>query len=275
LTSARLNAALGQQFVVDNRTGGSGSIGTALGAKSAPDGYTFVIVFDTHAVNPSLIPNLPYDTLKDLSNVMLVGTAPMVLTTNPSKPFKGFADVVSAAKAKPAALTFGSVGSGSLGHLAMMLVQSQAAMKMVHIPYKGGGPAITDTIGGQIDFAVTSVAVPGPHIKAGRLRAVVSTGDRRSPVVPDTPTLIESGLPGLSAHAWWGWVAPAGLSKPMLNRMHGELVKVYAQPELRKQLTEQFGMDVVASTPEAMTKFLTTEIARWGKVVKDNVIRAD
>ena len=275
LTGARLNAALGQQFVVDNRTGGSGSIGTALGAKSAPDGYTLVIVFDTHAVNPSLIPNLPYDTLKDLSNIMLVGTAPMVLTTNPSKPFKGFADVVSTAKAKPAALTFGSVGSGSLGHLAMMLVQSQAAMKMVHIPYKGGGPAITDTIGGQIDFAVTSVAVPGPHIKAGRLRAVVSTGDKRSPVVPDTPTLIESGLPGLSAHAWWGWVAPAGLSKAMLNRVNDELVKVYAQPELRKQLTEQFGMEVVAGTPEAMTKFLTTEIARWGKVVKDNAIRAD
>lgn len=275
LTGARLNAALGQQFVVDNRTGGSGSIGTALAAKAAPDGYTFLIVFDTHAVNPSLISNLPYDTQKDLSNVMVVGTAPMVLTTNPSKPFKNFADVLSAAKAKPAALTFGSVGSGSLGHLAMMLVQSQAAIKMVHIPYKGGGPATTDAIGGQIDFAITSVAVPGPHIKAGRLRAVVSTGDKRSHVVPDTPTLIESGLPGLSAQAWWGWVAPAGLSRALLNRVHGEMSKVYAQPELRKQLTEQFGMDMVVSTPAAMDKFLATEIARWGKVVKDNAIRAD
>ena len=183
--------------------------------------------------------------------------------------------MLSAAKAKPAALTFGSVGSGSLGHLAMMLVQSQAAIKMVHIPYKGGGPAMTDAIGGQIDFAITSVAVPGPHIKAGRLRAVVSTGDKRSHVVPDTPTLIESGLPGLSAQAWWGWVAPAGLPKALLNRVHGEMSKVYAQPELRKQLTEQFGMDMVVSTPAAMDKFLATEIARWGKVVKDNAIRAD
>ena len=275
LTSARLSAALGQQFVVDNRTGGSGSIGTALGAKSAPDGHTFVIVFDTHAVNPALIANLSYDTLKDLTNVMLVGTAPMVLTTNPTKPFKGFEDVVKLAKAKPATLTFGSVGSGSLGHLAMMLVQQQAGIKMVHVPYKGGGPAVTDTIGGQIDFAITSVAVPGPHIKAGRLRAVVSTGEKRSHVVPDTPTLIESGLPGLSANAWWGWVAPAGLPAPLLAKVHGEMVKVYAQPELRKQLTEQFGMDLVVSSPEAMTKFVTTEIGRWSKVVKENNIRAD
>ena len=275
LTGARLNAALGQQFVVDNRTGGSGAIGTALAAKSAPDGYTYVFVFDTHAVNPSLIPNLPYDTLKDLASVMIVGTAPMVLTTNPSKPFKSFDDVVKLAKAKPATLTFGSVGSGSLGHLAMMLVQQQAGMKMIHIPYKGGGPATTDAIGGQIDFAITSVAVPGPHIRAGRLRAVVTTGEKRSHMNPDTPTLIESGLPGFSALAWWGIVTPAGIPKPVLNKMHAELTKAYAQPELHKQLTEQFGMDLVVGAPEAMTKFVVAEMARWAKVVKENNIRSD
>ena len=275
LTGVRLNAALAQQFVVDNRAGGSGAIGTALAAKSAPDGYTYVFVFDTHAVNPSLIPNLPYDTLKDLASVMIVGTAPMVLTTNPSKPFKSFDDVVKLAKAKPATLTFGSVGSGSLGHLAMMLVQQQAGMKMIHIPYKGGGPATTDAIGGQIDFAVTSVAVPGPHIRAGRLRAVVTTGEKRSHMNPDTPTLIESGLPGFSALAWWGIVTPAGIPKPVLNKMHTELSKAYAQPELRKQLTEQFGMDLVVSTPDAMTKFVVAEMARWSKVVKENSIRSD
>jgi len=275
LTGARLNAALGQQFVVDNRTGGSGAIGTGLGAKSAPDGYTYVFVFDTHAVNPALIPNLPYDTLKDLASVMIVGTAPMVLTTNPSKPFKNFDDVVKLAKARPATLTFGSVGNGSLGHLAMMLVQQQAGVKMVHIPYKGGGPATTDAIGGQIDFAVTSVAVPGPHIRAGRLRAVVSTGEKRSHVIPDTPTLIESGLPGLSAQAWWGIVTPAGIPQPVLDKVHGELTKAYAQAELHKQLTEQFGMDLVVGTPAAMTKFVTAEIAHWSRVVRENNIRSD
>jgi tripartite-type tricarboxylate transporter receptor subunit TctC len=275
LTGVRLNAALGQQFVVDNRAGGSGAIGTALGAKSAPDGYTYVVVFDTHAVNPSLIANLPYNTLKDFASVMLVGTAPMVLTTNPAKPFKSFDDVVKLAKAKPASLTFGSVGNGSLGHLAMMLVQQQAGIKMIHIPYKGGGPATTDAIGGQIDFAVTSVAVPGPHIRAGRLRAVVATGEKRSHVVPDTPTLIESGLPGLSALAWWGIVTPAGIPKPVLNKMHAELTKAYSIPELRTQLTEQFGMDLMVSTPDAMTKFVVTEMARWSKVVKENNIRSD
>ena len=275
LTGARLNAALGQQFIVDNRTGASGAIGTALGAKSAADGYTYVVVFDTHAVNPSLIANLPYDTMKDLASVMLVGTAPMVLTTNPAKPYKGFGDLVKLSKARPATLTFGTVGSGSLGHLAMMLVQQQAGVKMVHVPYKGGGPALTAAIAGEIDIAVTSVAVPVPHIRAGRLRAVVTTGDKRTQSIADTPTLSESGMPGFTAHAWWGIVTPAGIPGPVLKKMHSELAKAYNQPDLHKQLNEQFSMDIMISTPDTMTKFVATEMARWSKVVKDYGIRAD
>ncbi|HTD89086.1 MAG TPA: tripartite tricarboxylate transporter substrate binding protein [Burkholderiales bacterium] len=275
LTGARLNATLGQQFVVDNRPGGSGAIGTAMGAKSAPDGYTYIVVFDTHAVNPSLISNLPYDTLKDLSNVMLVGTAPMALTTNPAKPYRNLDDVIKLAKAKPATLTFGSVGNGSLGHLAMMLTQQQGGMKMIHIPYKGGGPATTDAIGGQIDFAITSVAVPLPHIKAGRLRAVVTTGETRASTMPDVQTMIEGGLTGLAAYAWWGIVAPVGIPAVVADKVHAELVKVYNQPEIRKQLTEQFGMDMKVSTSAEMTKFLTSEITRWARVVKENNIHAD
>ena len=157
----------------------------------------------------------------------------------------------------------------------MMLVQQQAGIKLVHVPYKGGGPALTAAIGGEIDLAVTSVAVPVPHIRAGRLRAVVTTGDKRTQSIADTPTLIESGMPGFSAHAWWGIVTPAGIPAPVLNKMHAELVKTYNQPELRKTLTEQFSMDLVIGTPQEMTQFVRSEMTRWSKVVKENNIRSD
>ena len=268
LLGTRLTAALGQQFVVDNRTGGSGSIGTAIAAKAAPDGYTYVFVFDTHAVNPSLIPNLPFDTVKDLAPVMLVGTAPNALITSPSKPYKTLGDVINAAKAKPASITYGSIGSGSLGHLTMTLVQEAGGFKIVHVPYKGGGPMTTDVLGGHIELGVGTVALVSPMVKAGRVRAIAVTSDKRSQAVPDVPTLAEQGFPGFSALAWWGIFAPAGMPKPVLNKFHAELVKVLNQPDLRKQLTEQLGMDLAVSDPETLQKFIVAEIARWGKVVK-------
>jgi tripartite-type tricarboxylate transporter receptor subunit TctC len=275
LIGSRLSAALGQQFVIDNRTGGSGSIGTAIAAKASPDGYTYVFVFDTHAVNPFLIQNLPYDTVKDLAPVMLVGTAPMGLITSPSKPYKSFGDVIKAAKAKPDAVTFGSVGSGSLGHLAMTLVQEAGGFKLVHVPYAGGGPMTTNVLGGHIELGIGSVALVSPQIKGGKVRGIVTTGEKRSNALPELPTLIEEGFPGLSASAWWAILAPAGTPKPVLNRFHGELVKVLKQPELRKQLTEQLGMELVVSDPTTLQKFILAEMARWGKVVKQHAIRAD
>jgi tripartite-type tricarboxylate transporter receptor subunit TctC len=275
LVGARLSEALGQQFIVENKPGASGSIGAAFVAKSPPDGYTFLFVFDTQAVNPSLIPNLPFDTVKDFAPVMLVGTAPMAITTAPSKPYKSFADVVNAAKAKPDTVTYGSIGNGSLGHLTLTLVQEQGGFKIVHVPYKGGGPMTTDAIGGQVDLAIGSVAVLAPHVRGGKLRAVAVTGDKRSHTMPDVPTLAEQGYPGFSALAWWGIFAPAGTPKPILDRFHAELVKVFNQPDLRKQLTEQLGMDLVAGSPEGLQKWLAGEMQRWGKVVKDNNIRAD
>ena len=275
LIGQRLSAALGQQFVVDNRTGGSGSIGTGIAAKATPDGYTYVFVFDTHAVNPFLIQNLPYDTVKDLAPVMLVGTAPMGLITAPGKPYKTFADVIKAAKAKPDAITFGSVGSGSLGHLAMTLVQEAGGFKLVHVPYAGGGPMTTNVLGGHIELGIGSVALVAPQIKGGKVRGIVTTGDKRSNALPELPTLIEEGFPGISASAWWGILAPAGTPKPVLDRFHVELVKVLKQPDLRKQLTEQLGMELVVSDPAALQKFILAEMARWGKVVKQHAIRAD
>lgn len=275
LLGSRLATSLGQQFVVDNRTGGSGSIGTGIAAKAAADGHTYVFVFDTHAVNPTLIPNLPFDTVKDLAPVMLIGTAPMAIATGLTKPFKTFGDVISAAKAKPGSVTYGSVGAGSLGHLTVTLVEQAGGFRLTHVPYKGGGPMITDALGGHIDLAIGSVAVMTPHIKGGKLRAVAVTGDKRSHVLPDVPALAEQGFAGFSALAWWGIFGPAGIPKPVLDKFHAELVKVLNQPDVRKQLGEQLGMDLVVSDPAALQKFLLSEMARWAKVVKAHGIKAD
>ena len=273
LIAVKLSASMGQQFIVENKPGASGSIGTAFVAKSAPDGYNFVFVFDTHAVNPTLLP-MTFDTVKDLAPVMLIGTAPMAIATHPSKPYKTFADVIAAAKAKPDTVSFGTIGNGSLGHLTMTLVQRAGGFKLVHVPYKGGGPMVQDALGGQVDLAVGTVAVISPHVRGGKLRAIAVTGDKRSNSMPDVPALAEQGFPGFSALAWWGIFAPNGTPKPILDKFHAELVKALDQPDLRKTLTE-LGMDMVVSTPEALQKFLVGEIDRWGKVVRENNIRVD
>ena len=275
LLAVRLTESMGQQFIVENKPGASGSIGTAFVAKSAPDGYTFVFVFDTHAVNPTLIPGMQFDTVKDLAPVMLIGTAPMAIATHPAKPYKTFADVIAAAKAKPDTISYGTIGNGSLGHLTMTLVQQAGGFKIIHVPYKGGGPMTQDALGGQVDLAVGSVAVLAPHVRGGKLRAVAVTGDKRSNSMPDVPSLSEQGFPGFSALAWWGVFAPTGTPKPILDKFHAELVKALEKPDLRKTLTEQLGMDLVVSTPDGLQKFVVGEIDRWGKVVRENNIRAD
>jgi tripartite-type tricarboxylate transporter receptor subunit TctC len=275
LLAVKLNESMGQQFLVENKPGASGSIGTAYVAKSPPDGYNFIFVFDTHAVNPTLIPGMQFDTLKDLAPVMLISTAPMAFATHLAKPYKTFADVIAAAKAKPDTVTYGSIGNGSLGHLTTTLLQHAGGFKVIHVPYKGGGPMTQDALGGQIDLAIGSVAVLAPHVKGGKLRAVAVTGNKRSHTMPDVPSLSEQGFPGFSALSWWGVFAPSGTPKPILDKFHAELVKALNQPDLRKTLTEQLGMDLVVSTPDALQKFLVGEIDRWGKVVRENNIRAD
>lgn len=275
LVGSKLTPALGQQFIVDNRPGASGSLGAGIAAKATPDGYTFLFVFDTHAVNPTLIPNLPFDTVKDLAPVMLVATAPNAIVTNVAKPYKSFGDVIKAAKAKPDSVTYGSIGSGSLGHLTLTLVQQTGGFKIVHVPYKGGGPMTVDALGGNIDLAIGTVALLTPHVKGGKLRAIAVTGDKRSHALPDVPSLAEQGFSGFSALAWWGIFAPAGTPKPILDKFHAELVKAFNQPDVRKQMSETLGMDLAVSSPAALQKFLVSEIARWGKVVRENNIRAD
>jgi tripartite-type tricarboxylate transporter receptor subunit TctC len=275
LVGSKLTPVLGQQFIVDNRPGASGTVGTAIAAKAVPDGYTFVYVFDMHPVNPFLIPNLPFDTMKDFAPVMLVATAPYAIVTHPGKPYRSFTDVIKTAKAKPDSVTFGSVGSGSLGHLMMTLVQQAGGFKIVHVPYKGGGPMTVDALGGNIDLAVGTVALLSPNVKGGRLRAVATTGAQRSTALPDVATVAEQGFPGFAALAWWGILTAAGTPQPVIDRFHAELVKVFNQPDVRKQLGEALGMDLIVSSPAELQKFMLSEMARWGKVVKEHGIRGE
>jgi len=275
LFAAKLSDSLKQQFIVENRTGASGIIGTDYVAKSAPDGYTWVFIFDTHAVHQALNPKLPFDPLKDFAPVMIVGTAPMAITTGAGKPYKSFKDVLAAAKANPDKLTIGNVGNGSLGHLATILLNQAAGIRLVPVPYKGGGPLSTDVMGGQIDFAMASTAAQAQHVRGGKMRALALTGDKRSHTMPDVPTLAELGVPWQGAYAFWGILAPAGTPRPIVDKLVAELNKTLKQADVNKTLTETLGMDVVALGPEATQKWIADNMARWGKVVKDNNIHAE
>jgi tripartite-type tricarboxylate transporter receptor subunit TctC len=274
LLAAKLTESLKQSFIVENRTGASGIIGTDYVAKSAPDGYTFVFIFDTHSVHQALNPKLPFNPEKDFAPVMIFGTAPMAITTGAGKPYKSFADIVAAAKAKPDTLTIGNVGNGSLGHLATILLNQAAGIKLVSVPYKGGGPLSTDVLGGQIDFAMASTAAQAQHVRSGKMRALALTGAKRSHTMPDVPTLTELGTP-VVAHAWWGILAPAGTPKPIIDKIVAEFRKAIKLPEVDKFLTETQGMDVVALGPEETQKFILGEMARWGKVVRDNNVKVE
>lgn len=268
-----LTPQLGQQVVVDNRGGAAGSIGTTFAAKSAPDGYTFLVVFDTHGVNPSLIPGIGYDSQRDLAPVMLISRSSMVVTTHASQPYRTFFDVVKAAKAKPDALGYGTIGAGSLGHLAMALLQTDGDFRLTHVPYKGGGPLMQDAIAGHVPLAIGTTFLLSPHINTKAIRPVAVTGTVRVPQFPDVPTLAEQGFKGFEAYAWWGLLAPIKTPQPILDRVHAELVKVLKTPAASERLTAQ-GMDIVASSPGEFAKFLNGEIERWGKVVRDNKIKA-
>jgi len=275
LLAAKVGESLKQSFIVENHTGASGIIGTDYVAKSAPDGYTFVFIFDTHSVHQALNSKLPFDPIKDFAPVMLVGTAPMAITTGTARPYKTFADVLAAAKANPDKLTIGNVGNGSLGHLATILLNQAAGIKLVPIPYKGGGPLSTDVLGGQVDFAMASTAAQAQYVRCGKMRALALTGDKRSHTMPDVPTLAELGIPWQGAYAFWGILAPAGTPKPIIDKLVAELNKTIKMPDVQKTLTETLGMDVLALSPEATGKFLADAIQRWGKVVKDNNIHSE
>lgn len=273
LLQPHLQQALGQPIVIDTRTGASGSIGTAAAAKAAPDGNTWVMVFDTHGVNPSLIPNLPFDTLKDLQPVMLIGTGAMVLTTHSSQPYKNFPELVQAAKSRAGAINYGTIGSGSLAHLAMVSMGGQIKADWTHVPYKGGGPLASDAIAGHVPVSLATYALFAPHIASGKLRPLAVTSPKRIPQLPDVPSVTEHGLPGFEAQAYWGWLGPAGVSPDIVRRMNAALAQALQQAPVRERLA-QMGVQVTASSPDQFGSFLRNEVDRWGKVVRDNNIKA-
>ena len=268
-----LSPALGQPVIVENRGGAAGSIGTGIAAKSPPDGYTFVVVFDTHGVNPSLIPSMPFDTTKDLAPIMLIATSPMALVTYTPTLYRSLGEVIAAAKSKPDSIGYGTIGSGSLGHLAMTTLQAQGNFKLVHVPYKGGGPLMADAIAGHVPLAIGTTFLVTPHIESKLVRPLAVTSSKRTAQMPNVPTVAEQGFPGFEAYAWWGVLAPANTPRPIIERMHTELGRVLATPVVRDKLTQQ-GMDIVASEPAAFGRFIANETERWGKVVRDNKIKA-
>ncbi len=272
---APLQQRLGVAVVVENRSGASGAIGVNVVAKAAPDGLTFLAISDVFAALPGLVPNLPYDTRRDLQPVMLVGTAPMILCAHKSRPWKDMASLVAAAKAAPERITCGTSGNGTLAHLAMELMQQNGGFRTTHVPYRGGAPLVQACIAGELDLCIASAAPLGRLMQDGTLVPLVQTGATRSTLLPNLPTVAEVGIPGVDATAFWCLLAPAGVPPPVLAEFHAALVQVLADAELRRKFLDQLGIEVVASDGTSFGRLLEREMEVWAKVIRDTGIKAD
>jgi len=266
MLSARLTESLGQQVIVDNRGGGGQLIATQLAAKSEPDGYTLFLASATHGINPGLRKNLPYDTLKDFTPITLVAQSPLVFVAHPSLGVTSIKELVAYAKPKPGKISYASSGPGTGGHLSVEMLKWMTGVDMVHVPYKGAGPALTDLIGGQVQLICTSPLPAMPHVKAGRLKALAMTGRTRSRSYPDIPTVAET-VPGYESTLWYALLAPAGTPQAIVKRVHGDAVKALKSPDMSEQLLAQ-GAESIGDSPQELQKFIQTEIARWTKVIK-------
>jgi tripartite-type tricarboxylate transporter receptor subunit TctC len=266
-----LQEQLKQSVIVENIGGASGVIGTDAMVRAEPDGYTFAVVFDTHGVNQSLKEKMPYDTKKDIANVTLIGTSPMVLVASKSAGISSFKQLVDETRAGKN-LSYGTIGAGSLGHLAMATLAKKSNFEWTHIPYRGGGPMMADALAGHVPLAIGSIFLIKPHIDSSRVVPLAVTSTQRSKDLPNIPTIAESGFPGFDAPAWWGVIAPVKTPPEMVRKMHQAMAVVLKRADIAKKLDDQ-GIDILAGNPETFNTFLDKQMNIWGKFVIDNKIR--
>jgi len=274
LVGQKLGDRLGQPVVVDNRPGAATTIGNAAVAKAAPDGYTLLFAPTPFVITQALYPNLPYDADKEFAPVSLLAVSPFILVVNAALPVKNVAELIALARAKPGALTFCSAGSGSVPHLAGELFKLNARIDIVHVPYKGGGPAITDLIGGQVNMMFATPIEVMAHVNSGKLRVLATTSSKRLPSLPDVPTMQESGVPQFDVYAFFGVLAPAGTPKPVIDRVAGDLAQVMKDPDVLQRFAEQSAEPRVLG-PEQFTAFLKSERSKWADVVKRSGAKLD
>jgi tripartite-type tricarboxylate transporter receptor subunit TctC len=273
--SPKLSEALGQQFIVENRPGAGGAIGLDATAKAPKDGYTLAIgATGPLAINPGLDPRLPWDPVRDFTPITQVALGPLILVTHAAVPARTLKELVALAKARPGKLTYGSPGIGSSNHLAGELLGITAGIKIVHVPYKGNAEALTDLLGGQIDMVITGVPPVLSHVQSGKLRAIVNTGPKRSPTMPQLPTVSESGLPGAEVNVWYGFVAPAGTPRDIVIRLNTAIVKIVGSPEISERFAS-LGAEPVTNTPEDFAKLVRNDVAKWAMVIKQQGIKLE
>ncbi|MEI6721410.1 MAG: tripartite tricarboxylate transporter substrate binding protein [Betaproteobacteria bacterium] len=271
----KLAEGLGQSVVIDNRPGAGTAIGAEATARATPDGYTILLgTVSSHAINPALNPGLKYDPVKDFAPISMVASIPFVLLAHPSLPARTVPELISMAKAKPGSLNFSSAGSGTSNHLAGELFKSMTGTFMVHIPYKGSAPALTDLLAGQVNLMFDLMLTAQPHVKSGAARALAVTGLERSAALPNIPTVSESGVPGFEVSAWFGLFAPAGTPAGIVGTLNTETVKATRAADLRERLASQ-GADAVSNTPEQFSAYVRDELAKWTRVVKASGMKAD
>ena len=269
-----LGAVLGQPIVIENRGGAAGNIGTDLAAKAAPDGYTILFTLSSHTINPKLYDKLPFDVEKDFVPISLAATLPQILVANPAVPANNVRELIALAKAQPGKLNYASVGTGSPAHIAGELFKLKAGIDMVHVPYKGGGPAITDTLGGQVQLAFVSIPAALQYVKAGRLKPLAVTSEKRSEAAPEIPTLVESGVPDCVVNSWYGALAPAKTPPAIVAKLQAAFAKVLAMPEVKEKLFLQ-GAEASPSTSAEFDLRIRDELKQWEYVIREAKIKAE